>query len=52
MAILATANVGKDYRITIPPEVREFLKIEEGDEIIFFSVARQRGRACFRKSTG
>lgn len=52
MAILATANVGKNFRITIPQEVREFLKLEEGDKIIFFSVARQRGRACLRKSMG
>ena len=52
MAILATASIGKDFRITIPREVREFLKLKEGDEVIFFSVARQRGRACLRKSTG
>ena len=52
MAILATANIGKDFRITIPREVREFLKLEEGNAIIFFSVAKQTGRACLRKSSG
>lgn len=52
MAILATARVGKDYRITLPQEVREFLELEVGEEIVFYSVASQKGRVCFRKSSG
>ncbi len=52
MAILAIARVGKDYRVTIPKEVREFLGLEVGEEIVFYSVAAQKGRVCFRKSGG
>jgi len=52
MAILAKAKIGRDYRLTLPQEVRGFMELSEGDEIVFYSVAGQRGRVCFRRSSG
>ena len=49
MSILATVKVSKGFRVTIPKEAREFLEIEEGDEIVFFTVEGMQGRVCFRK---
>ena len=49
MPILATARVSKGFRVTIPKEAREFLEMEEGDEIVFFTVEGMQGRVCFRK---
>lgn len=49
MHILATAKVSKGFRVTIPKEAREFLDMEEGDEIVFFTVEEMQGRVCFRK---
>ena len=52
MVILTTTKVGRSYRVTLPQEVRELLELREGDEIVFFTVRGQRGRICFRKSSG
>ncbi|MFW6110490.1 MAG: AbrB/MazE/SpoVT family DNA-binding domain-containing protein [Thermoproteota archaeon] len=49
MTILDTAKIGKNFRITIPQEVRESLDLEEGNEIVFFTVEDYEGRICFRK---
>jgi AbrB family looped-hinge helix DNA binding protein len=38
MTILATAKVSKGFQVTIPKEAQELLKLEEGDEIVFFTV--------------
>jgi AbrB family looped-hinge helix DNA binding protein len=51
MAILATTKVGVDFRVTIPKEVREHLELNEGDELVFYTIRRQKGRVCFRKSS-
>lgn len=50
MAVLATARVGRDFRVTIPKEVRELLELSEGEEIVFFARRGTKGRACFRKT--
>ena len=50
MAILSSGKVGKDFRITLPREVREFLELVEGEELVFYTVEGQKGRVCFRKS--
>lgn len=49
MAILATAKISTGHRVTIPKDVRDFLKLKEGDEIVFFTVVEKRGWVCFRK---
>lgn len=49
MTVLAAAKVSKGFRVTIPKEAREFLELEEGDEIVFFAVEGMQGRICFRK---
>ena len=49
MVVLASTKVGMDFRVTIPKEVREFLELNEGDEIVFYSIGRQKGRVGFRK---
>jgi AbrB family looped-hinge helix DNA binding protein len=51
MAILTTARVGRDFRITVPKEVRELLALSEGDELVFYRLGRTKGRVCFRKSS-
>ncbi|MCW3992401.1 MAG: AbrB/MazE/SpoVT family DNA-binding domain-containing protein [Candidatus Bathyarchaeota archaeon] len=50
MAVLATGRVGRDFRTTIPTEVREFLGLKEGEELIFYTIEGQKGRVCFRKA--
>jgi AbrB family looped-hinge helix DNA binding protein len=50
MTILATVKVSKGFRVTIPKEARKLLKLEEGDEIVFFTVEQILGRVCFRKA--
>jgi AbrB family looped-hinge helix DNA binding protein len=50
MAILATGKVGRDFRITLPSEVRDYLDLEEGEELIFFTFGSQKGRICLRKA--
>ena len=47
--ILATAKVDKRFRVTIPKEVREVLKLTEYSELIFFTVADWKERVCFRR---
>lgn len=49
MTILETAKIGKNFRITLPKEVRESLDLREGGEIVFFTVEDFEGRICFRK---
>lgn len=47
---MAKGRVGRDFRVTLPREVREFLKLEEGEELIFFTIEGRKGRVCFRKA--
>ncbi len=51
MPVLVTAKVGRDFRVTLPKEIRELLKLEEGDELIFYTMERRSGikRVCIRK---
>lgn len=49
MTVLSTAKVDKRFRVTIPKEVREALKLTENSELIFFTVADWKGRVCFRR---
>jgi AbrB family looped-hinge helix DNA binding protein len=49
MVILAAARVDKRFRVTIPKEVREALKLTENSEVIFFTVSDWKGRVCFRR---
>ncbi len=49
MVILATGKVDERFRLTIPKEVRELLKLNEHSELIFFTVAGWKDRVCFRK---
>ncbi len=50
MAVLAIAKVGRDFRVTIPKEVRKLLELKEGDELLFFSTKGWKRRVCLRKS--
>ena len=50
MAILATGKVGRDFRITLPSDVRDFLDLEEGEDLIFYTIGSQKGRVCLRKA--
>jgi len=50
MAVLATAKMRKNYRMTLPKEVREILEVDVGDELVFFTMTGTKGRVCFRKS--
>ena len=47
---MATTKVGRDFRVTVPREVRELLELSEGDELVFFTLGGAKGRICFRKS--
>ena len=49
MAVLAIVKVGRDFRVTIPKEVRELLELEEGDELLFFKAEGWIKRVCLRK---
>ena len=49
MAILATVKVGRNFRITIPNEVRELIELEQGDELVFFKTEGWKRRVCLRK---
>jgi AbrB family looped-hinge helix DNA binding protein len=50
LAVLAIVKVGRDFRVTIPKEVRELLELEEGDELLFFKTKGWIKRVCLRKS--
>jgi AbrB family looped-hinge helix DNA binding protein len=49
MTVLASTKIGKNFRVTLPQEVRDFLSLSEDDEIVFYSVEGEKGRVCFRK---
>jgi len=49
--ILARGRVGKDFRLTIPKEVRDHLHLEGGEELIFYTVEGLEGRVCIRKGS-
>ena len=49
MTVIATGKIGKDYRVTLPTNVRDSLDLKEGDELIFYTVEDKKGRVCFRK---
>jgi AbrB family looped-hinge helix DNA binding protein len=51
MTVLATAKVGKSFRLTIPKEVRDVLELKLGEELVFYTVRGRKGRICFRKSS-
>jgi len=51
MTILTTAKISKGFRVTIPKEVRKFLELEEGDEIVFYTVKEMLTRVYFRKAS-
>lgn len=48
MAILASVKIGKNNRITIPKEVRDILKMNEGSEVIFFTIDGWKHRVGMR----
>jgi AbrB family looped-hinge helix DNA binding protein len=50
MPVTATAKIGRNFRVTIPKEIRELLELEEGDELLFFKTKGWKRRVCFRKS--
>lgn len=50
MTVLATGSVRRNFRVTLPSEVRDYLDLEEGEELIFFTIGDQKGRVCFRKA--
>jgi AbrB family looped-hinge helix DNA binding protein len=51
MVVLATTKVGVDFRVTIPKEVREYLELNKGEELVFYTIRGQKGRVCFRRSS-
>lgn len=50
MAVLTIVKIGRDFRVTIPKEVRELLELEESGELVFFKTEGWKGRVCLRKS--
>jgi AbrB family looped-hinge helix DNA binding protein len=50
MTVLAVAKVSKKYRITLPIEVRDFLNVSEGSNLLFFTIEGAKGRVCIRRS--
>lgn len=50
MTIITTTKISKDFRITIPKEIRKKLELNEGDEIVFFTLEGKIKRMCFRKA--
>jgi len=52
VTVLASGRVGRDFRVTLPREVREALGLLEGDEIVFHTVEGMRGRVCMRRASG
>jgi AbrB family looped-hinge helix DNA binding protein len=51
MAVLATTKVSSGFRVTIPKEVREYLKLKEGQKLVFYTLKRKPGRICCRKTS-
>jgi len=49
MTVLAIVKVSRDFRVTIPKEVREIFELGEGDELVFFKTEGWKGRVCLRK---
>jgi AbrB family looped-hinge helix DNA binding protein len=49
MAILASGKIGREFRVTLPKEVRKLLELKEGDELVFFTAEGWNERVCFRK---
>ncbi|MEA2090454.1 MAG: AbrB/MazE/SpoVT family DNA-binding domain-containing protein [Thermoproteota archaeon] len=50
MTVLGTAKVSSGFRITLPKETREYLKLKEGEKLIFYTLEGKLGRICFRKT--
>jgi AbrB family looped-hinge helix DNA binding protein len=50
MAILAVAKVRGNFRITLPKEVREHLRLKKNSELIFYSVENMKARVLIRRS--
>jgi hypothetical protein len=48
--IIATTKIYRDYRIRISKEVHNKLELNEGDEIVFFTLEGRIRRVCFRKA--
>lgn len=51
MTVLATTKVGKNFRLTIPKQVRDVLELNDGEELVFYTVSGRKGRVYFRKSS-
>lgn len=49
MTILAKVKIGSEFRVTFPKDVRDFLDLNEGDELVFYTIKDEKGRICFRK---
>jgi len=49
--IIAKTRIGKNFRLTLPKEVREYLKLEGGEELIFYIVEGLEGRVCIRRGS-
>jgi AbrB family looped-hinge helix DNA binding protein len=49
MVVLAAGKVGREFRVTLPKEVRELLGLKEGDKLVFFTAEGWKGHVCFRK---
>ena len=51
LGILAVARIGREFRVTLPKEVRDHLELKEGDELVWFTSEGFAGRVCFRKGS-
>ncbi|MGD8566143.1 MAG: AbrB/MazE/SpoVT family DNA-binding domain-containing protein [Candidatus Bathyarchaeota archaeon] len=49
MGVIAIVKMGQDFRLTLPKEVREMLRLEKGSELVFFAVEGFKARVCIRK---
>ena len=50
MTVIISVKVGRDFRVTLPKEVRDMLQLNEGDEIVFYTMERIIKRVCMRKA--